>query len=877
MFIMPENSEKLTFNPGPPPEHFKKFQAPEWKSEMPDIRMQAGKRDNMDPKEKARLDHLLRENELFGANEREGKIDTFVTLVKGLKAYEKDEGKQEQIREKLAETYSELCQSQITEINSINKYLENLKGNIQYDTRWTIQMMERLLEEVNKPLREKDKFNSEGLALLKTFKKDVLWTLSMARITEAIGPSYEIYFDGELQMAQLRTVNRTEILASDFMNVFSKETSGLELNSDEKTLAAKTLNKIKPENIASPEGMREKAVEYFDESNYWGFASTAMAQKNLETGFNGQDTEAGEHYMDIDPVTYRFLSKLLDTELSDSGDVGEDLKFINDKGEKIVVKESVLNINNMPKSAETKMRRYYATMHELVVDSKTIRAALNKILQDRSRNVINDVDVETAVNDLADKYITKVNGRTKNWDALDENNIYDRVADTAIGGLINIDRGMFACGEMGWSYEYSKKYLYDMSDAERFKYVGQNAEKKNSDKVQEEPNPEGGPNRKFVVVRTSELGSIYDNHDITTVVFTARHLIDYDNFADTRGSIIQPSIGSYRDRWNSEPPYWKPTFEEFAPTDNKLKEILDIWQNDKWKNVVVRKQYEKGKKGWQQQFYGEIDPQIKAFIRENAWPFVTPWLSEPGKGSDEYLLTQVVLLPTWIPEINGWRNFSLEEPSAKIKDTYGSDGNIKENKSGKSIWHKRINGNNLSELKWENLNRYGYNWFRVNTDQMSRWLGPWITLHDYNKLTADEFVKHNAMPSGKTEKEGGKRGRLGGRGSKWNEGVIRATILAQAKVLASVQYSKVMGLQLDPKLKGNLDIWRESWIAAWINTLIDMPYTVRKVKNYNGSISQIVLGTYLQTRRIVEAAIKHSDGQAGDVQTSVLKIEEKFL
>jgi len=877
------DQENKPFNPGPSKEDLKKFQVPKWRSDLPDIKMQKKDLSDMSPQERELYERMSRYEGSIQLRERESSLENFLGVVRRLAKEENPEQK-ELLRSETAQHYESLCHSQIDEIGSINWFLENLKTNVQYDTRFTIELMKRMIRQVNMELRKEGELDVEAKALLKMVKKDLIWTHSLSRIEEACGPSYEIYYDGELEMAQLRTVHRTEILASDFVNVFSKDIAGLELTGEEENLVSKTLNKINKEghvdSAPNTESLREKAVEYQDQYNYWEFAIAAAAQKNLEKGFKRDDEttehylkredEAKEHYMDIDPTTFRFLNKLMDSELTMDDDSGDDLVYITfEDGQKIEykVKGSVINIYDMPKASEELTRRYYATTEELVLNSQIIRKALEDI------NNADDTLKEQLIDELAAKYILRANQRIKNWSNRDVESSYDRLAETVIRGMINLDKGMFACGELGWHYEYSKKYLDEMNQEELEKYSGSNT--KQEDKIKVQTEIKDGRERKFIVERVSELGSIYDNHDLTTVVFPARHIIDYDNFAETRGTILQPSIGSYRSRWRSEPPYWKPTFKEFAPKDRFLNNILKLWMNDGFKNDPARKVYAPGKRGRYDQFFGELDPQIKAYIRENAWPFVTPWLSEPGKGGDEYFLSQIVLLPTCIKEINGWRNFALEEPLQKVKSKISQDGKTKE--KVETIWHNRINGLKLSDLKWQNLNKYGFHWFRVNTDQMSRWLGPWITLHDYNKLTADEFVKHNAMPGGKAEKESGKRGKLGGRGAEWNAGVIRATMLAQAKIFASVSAAKIMSMPHDLNLNVNLDKWRNDWIGPWINTLMDMPREVGKVENYNGTVSQIMLGTYYQTRRIVKSAIKHNDGQVSEVNHAIKTLEKRIL
>jgi len=862
----------------------KDFPQPESRANVPDIRMQVGNGDEESnaAAERAKLEYLIRMGELMGSEEGGGYLNKFIDNIRGLskkvedptthESRNKTEEEKDKVRENIAEAYVHLCHAELDEINTINKYLEDLKNPFPYDSRWTIQTFERIEERINGVLREKKgrAVDGEGRALLHMYKRDLKWALATAKINEAMGPAYELYFDGELEMQRLRTPH-SEVKASDFMSAFQGHETGFEKDvlDEENKLIQKTLLKIPPEYLKDVDGentfkektLVEKAIEYQDLYSTLSLDAFASAQKNLEYGFGaGDDKEAGNHYKNIDYVTFRLMNELFSSSKAvEDGKVveaeDENLVYVNRKGEGFNVKaHPILNPHNMQRDDDLAYRQYYSRMHELMLHWND--AYSSQIDEVRNVSDLSKDDIDEKIRAIADGIVAKADKRAKSQRTLDEGHPYDRLIDTVINSQINLERGILASGEYGWGWSYNEK-----------------TDKRGN----------------VVVVRKSELGSIYDNHDLTTMVYWARHIIDYDNMGETRGALLFPTIGSYRERWMSEPPYWKPELTEFAQNDNTLLRRLGLEgsygilsQKNFLEDKVGRKTYFKGAKGWQEQKYGKFDESCAKYIKENAWAFVTCWLNEPGKGSDEYNLVFPVFLPTMIEDVNFWRSVSLQGPSEKI-NTYP----LADPKKGdpKSLWNERMEGKKLSEMRWEYMSKYKYNWTMVNLDQMERWFGPMVTPHDFNKSTAPEFEKHYNMPGGKSEKEAGKRGRLGARGSRWVDGVIRATVLAQNKVLSAVQLSGVMGVDVsaltnvnerNSSLNKELDTWRLNWIAPWINTMLDMPSDVRKVKNYGGTAAQSLLVSYLQVRRIIASAVAHSNGQKLDVNKSIDQIEEGF-
>jgi len=376
----------------------------------------------------------------------------------------------------------------------------------------------------------------------------------------------------------------------------------------------------------------------------------------------------------------------------------------------------------------------------------------------------------------------------------------------------------------------------------------------------------------FMVVRKSEIGTIYDAHDLATVMFIARHIVDYDNMADTRSSIFPPTVGWFRNLWEEQPPYWRPRIEEMAPHDTALKQLLGI-EGDKgiltkgnlFEKQTARGAYSIGKTGRGQQFFGRYNPIAAEFVQNNVWAFATPFLEKPGDPTSDHLVIPV-FVPTHIKDISFWRMTSLEKPSAKLRKNIG-----------KSIWHERLKGKKMSEFNWQNMDKFKFSWAVVTNDQMERWLGPLATPHEFNRMTADEVKKHY-NPGGVGEKESGKRGRLGGRAGIVPEGVLRATVLAQAKIIGSMRMSGVTGndVNLDVLLKTKLNDWQSEWVDPWVNTEMDMPYLVRGCTNYGGTSAQTMLTTFAQLKKLAKSMVTSSNNQKNDVHASSSEVMSKF-
>lgn len=826
-----------------------------------------------------------------------------------------NEPKAEKIRERIAEAYVNIIHTALDNTAELNRYLENLKNPYPYDSRYSLQFFDQAIDMINEKLRNIDRAkNKEETALLKVLKRDILWAHSNVRKIEAMGPSGEIYFDGELSLQWTRTPH-TELTARDFIRADRDRLPGVELTAEQRDLVRKTFSKkegmlrmdMTVESGKKEErlGLREVAIDYQDAMIQWFYRATGVGQKNLEITDianwteNPDIREEGEQYAIVDRTTYIFLSRALSL-----GSPAEEITYKNAADQEIKVPKQIMNPMCMPKTDEGTWNTYVTRMHELVVNWGFYESELKRI-----SGMTNLADQEAAINNLvngADGLIPKAQERQSRWEELNEEGPLSRLADEIIRAQINIEKGVLSGGDMGWTWKVEEKVaLVPASDA-RGVYVV--VKKYYQDKTPEHVwnlmrrnlSASSGRDgvRDFVeiraykdeitddewesyvtgggIVRESEMGSIYENNDITTVAFIGRHLVDYDALAETRGTgiIFFPSNHGYRRRWKSEPPYFRPKVEEFAPKDSQLLSRLGIdldgkrtveggilSENNPLENIVARRGYEKGKVGERGQKFGIFDPRAQDFAYHHVWAWQTPFLDKPGEADSEYL-TMPIFMPTTLP-IGFWRGVALDKPSAKI-----SGG------ENESVWHQRLRGVRNSKMAWENMDRYKYSWIRVSHDQLERWLGPMITPHEGNRSTEGEYEKHYTKPSGAAEKEQGKRARLAGRMFEYIDGAIRATGLAQNKILAAFKVAGIMGIDIksESTVKNEMSVLQADWVSPWINDMLDMPTKVREIYNYGGTSAQVALFTYMQARKIIESWIFMTQDQPDMVSKTITSL-----
>jgi hypothetical protein len=811
-------------------------------------------------------------------------------------------------REKIMESYVAMTHVFASEINDINKYLEDLKNPYPYDSRWTIQMAKDSLDRINASIRERKGLNKEARTILKMIKQDCRWLMATARHMEAMGPSFETYFDGEMEITQLRS-QRSEILAGDHRRMLGKNMRGLAFTPSEREIIKNLLTKL-PSEYTEIEGtlertFREEAVELQDRAGEWILKIAAAHQKNFEYGFeigpdgNPLDPEMGENYAVIDEVTYRFLAEVLNVgnapgeRYLEDGVDNPDKFYVyrNSQGKEFKVARTMLNPYAMDQSDEYAVMYLNAVLHEIVKD-RDLTDVLRRIGQEDREKWDTLLDEQTA------KIIAQANWRIAKEDSLDELGVNDRLADTVAKSMVILEKGTFACGDMGWGWKHNKVKMVEggewSEDAKKirghykwlFKVFDKNY--KDSDfETRFNSLIQGTGDERFMVIRKKDMGSIYDNHDITTVFYPAEHVIAYDAMADDRGVIWYATVGWYRELWDYMPPYWKPEMRVFAADEPEMLENFGVDSDgnvhvekgiQKLMGEDLRKDYGPASDGRPWTKFSGINEKTADFINRNVWVLKTWTLKNPGvKGSAFNGVP--IFLPTSTPELNYWRTTSLVHPSAKIDGKTTVNGqNIVYGKN--SIWHERLKGKKYSEFDWDNMPRYRFNYHRVTLEQLERWYGPLITPHMYNRFTGEQYEEHHDNPNGlaMAHKRSGKRYRLGKRLDPEGAGVYRAAVLPQNNAFTVARESGLFAIKGGNPLvvQQQIEDKREIWATPTMNTYLDMPPVVLKINKYGQTAMAMFLLTYYQLENIAESQRIMSIGQEQQVGNAADRMLRKL-
>jgi hypothetical protein len=375
-------------------------------------------------------------------------------------------------RIQIKRTFENLSHNCLDEINGLNKYLEHFRNPYPYDSRYSIQSLEQYLGAVNDWLRNGEKLNKEGEALALILKRDLTWCVSVARVTENMGPALESFFDGEMVLQKQRGPH-TDILAEDYIRFLAATVDGLEPTLEQRDLIKRTFKE------AEKLGMRERAVELQDAFGIVLYKLVAVGQKNFEFGWKN-DPEAGENYAEIDEPAYLFLKSVFGTDtiydpfdyilkykengepVLDTAKIEEFLKkqategkltYKNGKGEEFEVNTRVMNPFCMDKSDEIAMRDLKARTLELVKNYKEYFDSDGKLKG-------NPEVLALKVRSEADKKIL----RWERWDIEDPDFC---LTDTVIRSMSILEKGVLAGGDLGWTWKYEKITLLKTSKDNR--------------------------------------------------------------------------------------------------------------------------------------------------------------------------------------------------------------------------------------------------------------------------------------------------------------------------------------------------------------------------------------------------------------------------
>lgn len=277
----PERGGEPSSQPGPGKEHFEKFKigsseediekfrGPEWRSEIPDIRMQLG----ADAFRLTEEEYFLRTQQERAAFEV-GYTPMF-RAADLLKTAEKNE--KERLREFLKERYLRASFFRASEIGNLlfEALHHNKEITFQADRfRGQTGSEASLTQAEHSVLDPEDK---EKAALIKRVHGDLAWWTSAGNLADAAGVKAARYYDAWLMSNVLQTASgrRIALLTDEFQTLLTNNQEALNLTEEEvASLPDLGLGEEGKESI------RERMVDYLSEQHFWKKAVHALGNYN---------------------------------------------------------------------------------------------------------------------------------------------------------------------------------------------------------------------------------------------------------------------------------------------------------------------------------------------------------------------------------------------------------------------------------------------------------------------------------------------------------------------------------------------------------------------------------------------------------------------
>ncbi len=324
--------------------------------------------------------------------------------------------------------------------------------------------------------------------------------------------------------------------------------------------------------------------------------------------------------------------------------------------------------------------------------------------------------------------------------------------------------GDMTAGELGvgWTYEVTAWEELEDVEKEMFKLckvpydqLSEDQRKKFADRVREEteagkewPTVSG-----YVVLRVSEIGSIYNADDVPSPFFPERYVEDYQARAESAAEVHKGLADSFRRITRYYLPDWRPPIDKYCANNPFVLQRVDWLVNDRYANQPERR---KGK------VYGKTDYRILNYMRKyaRAWP---TWVTVPVKdakgnivknpdGSDKRVPYAVPYFypPAWY-SLNFWR--SLGDGGKKAVDV-------------PSLHERFLERRKLSKVDFRKYSDQAVDWANVNRAQLARGLVILYLSHKFSSDGSNQFGNFVARPLDiNTLKDWDKRmARLGVRG-----------------------------------------------------------------------------------------------------------------
>lgn len=690
---MTENQKNIEagqkYNIGAQAEDFKKFQigsqselpenkpqgnlpSPEWKSELPDIRMR------LENGEEGKMTEIDLFRLLAGGREAQTSSGRFGRLLKSYEETKDDEDnkeKKEELNKEIGQMYGVLmgqCMGSISEV--YDNTVDQKKNAYPYDHRGA-QMTIEAVREAFSVLKGEDWLKSkESRIWLKRAEADLDWLGAFLQTSVGLSASMPAYFDVVVQLQTLKQ-NRAFITTETLERTFAEEVPGMGLSkSDDPAGNEEEIAKNKHIGINVPEtyikdrnlikegevvGLRELAIKMLDDSFKTRMRIAAVSQCDFlrkdkppeKTTFMGDNLTKDE---------FDFYKRILLRKWKD--------KYLI-------------------------LSPYTASMFRYKKDSD---AYMEAILVTNANDRLNEIsnlsvsDKEDKLSKLVEDVKGEAERRIKTW--------YKRKDKDLISGLaVLITReGLLQDFSLMTAYEYCWSYMWNSVDKDG-----------NLINVDKDGNP---TEEKKVNI----AGPHSTSGDIPSL-YWARRAHEYDKKGNSRTNQLLPTDRDERKKLGSYPPNKMPRYEDEYP--NNLENHPDAYLREQW-NFVFSPD-DKWRRERADMGYEDIDPKVAEKLKEWAYIWRSPF-SAKYVGDANYKIE----VPHFMPP-------GLEIANMLNAVTAQKDGEITQGAA--SIWKELVGRKKLSKINWSEIDIQQIDRWLVDCEMSARFMRPLIEVVDPEK------------------------------------------------------------------------------------------------------------------------------------------------
>lgn len=414
------------------------------------------------------------------------------------------------------------------------------------------------------------------------------------------------------------------------------------------------------------------------------------------------------------------------------------------------VPAEILQYFCMDKLSDDKKRLYFALMTSMIS---------SKALERLNGGEESAKDIAKEVRDRASQIVAEHFSPDKHFTLRE---IYANIATRTI---IAKHLGDLSGGELGWGWYYEKTDWDQLEEWEKIVFAKSMESEIVIEKVMEKGIlVEKKKEHKFVVLRVSDLGSIYSVDDIPSPMFPERHVADYQANVESTAELMWGLSDKFRREVRYHRPDWSPNLDEYCATNPLLKSQVDALFNGTYESKLSREGVP----------FGNFDPRLKAYMEKykRAWP---TWVTVNGK---EYAI------PLFYPPV--W--YSLN-----VLRSIGDDG--KKAAEAPSVWERMWEGKKLSEIDYGKYADHVSDWKNVNGAQLARVLVLLFLSHKFARVASGAYETYlTKIFDGKTFTDWEKRWRLGGRGEDVIAGILGLLTFSVFSVKVSVGKEGIGGL-----------------------------------------------------------------------------------